>query len=58
MNQTRKKDHQASLGREIMNRRRTARTGEVPRVDEAMAGWYGVNVSASATGAEGGHQPL
>ena len=38
MNQTRKKDHQASSGREIMSSRRAERRGGTVGVDEAMAG--------------------
>jgi hypothetical protein len=49
MNQTRKKDHQASSGRESMRRRRTARTDGTACVDEAMAGWDSVNAAASGT---------
>lgn len=56
MNQTKKKDHQASSGREIMSRRRRARTGGTASVDgEAMAGWDGVNAAASATQAKEVH---
>lgn len=38
MDQTRKKDHQASSGREIMSRRRAERTGGKAGGDEAMSG--------------------
>ena len=41
MNQTRRKDHQASSGRAITSRRRAERTGERAGVDEAMAGGLG-----------------
>ena len=58
MSQTRKKDHQASSGRETMSRRRTARKGGTACVDGAMAGWSGVNAAASVTGVKGVHQPL
>lgn len=49
MSQTKKKDHQASSGREIVRRRRTARKGGTVCVDEAMAGWGGVKAAASVT---------
>jgi hypothetical protein len=51
MNQTRKKDHQASSGRESTSRRR-AEAG----VDEAIRSWrVGINVAASKTQISGIH---
>ena len=58
MDQTRKKDHQASSGRDIMSRRRAARTGEAAGVDEAIAEWDGVSKVASGTEAKEIYEPL